>query len=75
MELAHKLQIGTPLVLIREPDNLLDRNAVLIFRADELTRDLGYMDATGAAHFCPLIERGATFSAQVYWITGTDLTT
>jgi hypothetical protein len=52
-----------PLVLVREPDNPLDRNAVLIYRADD-----GYMDVTGAAHFCPLIERGATFSAQVYWI-------
>lgn len=66
--LWRQLLRGTPLVLVPEPDNAFDRNAILIYRADDLANDLGYMHATGAKRICPLIERGAIFTADVYWI-------
>jgi len=36
------------LALVADPGNGCDRNAVLIYKADDLTEDLGYLDATGA---------------------------
>jgi hypothetical protein len=66
--LARGLQIGTPLTLLPEPDNKYDRNAVLICRRDDLNNDLGYIHATQAKRICRMIECGATFDAEVYWI-------
>lgn len=66
--LVRSLSVGTPLVLVPDPGNEYDRNAVLIYRADDLAEDLGYLDATGAKQICRMIECGATFDADVYWI-------
>jgi hypothetical protein len=66
--LARQLAIGTPLLLVQEPNNRVDRNAILIFRADDPDNDLGYLDASGAKQFAKMMERGATFSAEVSWI-------
>jgi hypothetical protein len=66
--LARGLQIGTRLALVPEPDNAFDRNAVLIFRFDDLENDLGYIHAMQAKRICRMIECGATFDAEVYWI-------
>lgn len=68
LALARSLSIGTPLVLVPEQNNVVDRNALLIYRADDLTEDLGYLDATGAKQICRMIECGARFEAEVYWI-------
>jgi hypothetical protein len=68
LALARSLSVGTPLVLVPDPSNAYDRNAVLIYRADDPTEDLGYLDATGAKEICRMIECGATFDADVYWI-------
>ena len=70
--LARTLSVGTPLVLVPDPNNEYDRNAVLIYRADDPTEDLGYLDATGAKQVCRMIECGATFDADVYWIDRHD---
>jgi hypothetical protein len=59
---------GTELVLIPEPDNAMDRNAILVSRADDMNCDPGYITLFRRGQFCPLIERGATFRAQLYWI-------
>jgi len=72
MEGARKLEIGTPLRLVHEINNPIDRNAVLVYRDDDPTRDLGYMDARGARHFCSLEAAGATFHSQVYWVNRGD---
>ena len=66
--LARTLNVGTPLVLVPERNNALDRNAILIYRADDPKEDLGYLDATGAKQICRMIECGAKFDADVYWI-------
>jgi HIRAN domain len=68
MELIRSMPIGTELTLVPEPGNAADRNAILVYRADDPTNDLGYMHAIQAKQFSPLIERGATFSAQLNWI-------
>lgn len=68
LALVGSLSIGTPLVLVSEPNNAFDRNAVLIYRADDLHDDLGYLDALGAKQICRMMECGATFDADVYRI-------
>jgi hypothetical protein len=66
--MARDLVIGNQLVLVPDPNNPADRNAILIYRDDNRVDDLGYLDANAAKRVCPLMERGATFSAEVYWI-------
>lgn len=59
---------GTKLIIVPEPDNPLDRNALLVYRADDLEHDLGYIHASQAKRVCPLIERGTLYETEVYWI-------
>ena len=66
--LIESLEIGNPLVLLPEPDNQFDRNAILVYRTGRPDDDIGYMDAVGAKRICSLIERGATFRAEVSWL-------
>ena len=68
LPLIRRLTKGTKLVLVPEPDNAYDRNAILVYRANDLDNDVGYLDSTGAKMICPLIERGATFSAEVLYV-------
>ena len=68
IELVNNLKQGAKLILVPEPQNPVDRNAILIYRADDLENDLGYMDSGSANRFCKMIERGAKFDAQVCWI-------
>jgi hypothetical protein len=68
MSLVQTLEVGTQLVLVPEPNNPLDRDAILIYREGDLENDLGYLDSNGAKLFCKMIERGATYSAEVNWI-------
>lgn len=51
MELVNTLKEGTRLVLVPEPNNPVDRNAILIYGADNLASDLGYMDSGSASVF------------------------
>ena len=66
--LIKKLGKGSKLVLVPEPDNAYDRNAILLYSADDLENDIGYLDSTGANQVCALLERGATFSAEVFYV-------
>jgi hypothetical protein len=66
--LSRRLAIGTPLLLVLDPHNPVDRNAILIYRADDMENDLGYLDATGAEQFAKMMECGATVTAEVMWI-------
>ena len=65
---ARTLEMGTRLVLVPEADNAYDRNAILIYREGDLRNDIGYLDYAEARQICKLMERGATFSAEVNWI-------
>src|ERR1039458_8036080 len=66
LPLVKRLTVGTKLVLIQEPDNPLDRNAILIYAADDLENDLGYLESSAAKYIARMMECGATFSAEVY---------
>lgn len=70
--LARKLVRGTQLLLVPEPDNPLDRNAILIYSADDPLSDIGYLDAVGARLFCRKMECGGKFSAEVCWIENSN---
>lgn len=67
-ELLREMPVGTQLVLVPEPDNPVDRDAILVYRADDLGNDLGYLHASAAKRFCRMIECGATFSAELCWV-------
>jgi hypothetical protein len=56
---------GNRLLLVPEPDNPVDRNAILIYSSSDLDHEVGYMAASCAARICRMIECGATFSAVV----------
>jgi hypothetical protein len=66
LELIKKLERGSKIVLVPEPDNTYDRNAILLYSSDDLENDIGYLDSIGAKQICGLVERGATFSAEVF---------
>jgi hypothetical protein len=59
---------GTKLVLIPEPDNPYDRNAILFYIQGDLENDVGYLHSSAAKKISRMIECGATFSAEVYYI-------
>jgi hypothetical protein len=65
MERVRNMSYGAELVLVPEPDNVTDRNAILASRADDMNCDPGLPNAIQARQFCLLIERGATLTAQL----------
>jgi hypothetical protein len=68
MGFVNHLTRGTKLVLVPEPDNQYDRNAILVYVEGDLENDLGYLHSSSAKKFCRMMECGATFSAEVYYI-------
>jgi hypothetical protein len=68
MGFVNHLTRGTKLVLVPEPDNPYDRNAILVYVEGDLENDLGYLHSSSAKKFCRMMECGATFSAEVYYI-------
>lgn len=68
MAFVNHLIRGTKLVLVPEPDNLYDRNAILVYIQGDLENDIGYLYSSAAKKICRMLECGATFSAEVYYI-------
>lgn len=68
MSLVAKLQKGTKLLLVPEPNNAFDRNAVLVYAADDPENDIGYLHSSAAKYISKMMECGATFSAEVTYI-------
>lgn len=68
MAFVNHLTRGTKLVLVPEPNNPYDRNAILIYIQGDLENDIGYLFSPTAKKICRMIECGATFSAEVYYI-------
>ena len=68
MNLVQKLEIGPKLVLVPEPDNPVDRNAILVYAADDLENDIGHLHSSAAKYIARMMECGATFSAEVCYI-------
>ena len=68
MNLVQRLKVGTKLVLVPEPDNPVDRNAILVYAADDLENDIGHLHSSAAKYIARMMECGATFSAEVYYI-------
>lgn len=68
MAFLNHLTRGTKLLLVPEPDNPYDRNAVLVYMEGDVENDLGYLYSSAAKKICRMIECGATFSAEVYYV-------
>ena len=68
MDRALGLVSHDKLILVPEPDNALDRNAILVYKASDPEHEIGHMASSAAKRICRMIECGATFSAEVFWI-------
>lgn len=62
------LQPGDELVLVREPHNSHDRNAIRLDRQDGQT--IGYLNAELAAEMAPELDRGQGYQCAVSAVTG-----
>ena len=65
VRLASHLRVGTQLTLKLDPDNPADQDAVLVYRADDPTQDLGYLYSYTARYVARKMRCGASFSAEV----------
>jgi hypothetical protein len=72
VRLARHLHVGAPLALKLEPDNVADQDAVLVYRADDLAEDLGYLYSYTARSVAKKMRCGASFSAEVASIEDDD---
>ncbi len=61
-----ELEQGDRLILIREPDNRFDDNAILVF--DEKKRKLGYIPEKDNVVFARLMDAGKYLTAKVEFI-------
>jgi hypothetical protein len=68
INLVQKLKVGSKLVLVPDPDNPVDRNAILVYEGEDLENDVGYLHSSAAKYIARMMECGATFSAEVYYI-------
>lgn len=68
MTFVQRLTVGTKLVLVPEPENPVDRNAILVYIEGDLENDIGYLHSSAAKYIARMMECGATFSAEVYYI-------
>lgn len=55
MDFVRTRKKETQLVLVPESDNVRDRNAILVYRADDPDDDLGCMDMLYTLLLCPVI--------------------
>lgn len=62
------LSIGDPLVLVREPDNNYDENAIKVTTIGGV--QLGYIKAKLAEGIAPLMDKGSKFICKVLELTG-----
>ncbi len=62
------LSDGEKLILVREPDNPYDPNAVRVEKTGEI--QIGFLNARLARHFAPLLDRGERYLAYVSQVTG-----
>lgn len=71
--IASKCRRGEKLILVREPDNPRDRNAVKVMRRGGFLsgeQQLGYLSAEVAEEIAPLLDRGERVEAEVTEVTG-----
>jgi hypothetical protein len=64
-KLARRLKVGSQLVLVAEPSNPVDQDAILIYPADDLKNDIGYLYSSTARHVAKKLREGATFAAEI----------
>ncbi len=67
-EVIPTLDIGEELVILREPENPYDTNAIRILTQDG--RDVGHIRREIAAHIAPLIDAGTKYRCIVTAVTG-----
>jgi len=58
---------GDPLVLVREPKNKYDRNAIAVFRG---TDQLGYLSKEVAGELAKVMDSGKKLTAKILEVTG-----
>ena len=71
-KIARKLKVGSQLILKADPDNPADQDAILVYPADDLVNDIGYLYSFTARYVARKMRGGATFSAEVREIDLSD---
>ena len=71
-KIARKLKVGSQLILKADPDNLADQDAVLVYPANDLANDIGYLYSFTARSVARKMRGGATFSAEISEIDLSD---
>lgn len=69
-EVIKAIQDGEPIELVREPENIHDRNAIKV--VDMKGRQLGYLKKEMAYYLGPEMDRGVDFLCHVSEVTGKD---
>jgi hypothetical protein len=66
-EAVKSLLSNTVLLLVREPENQFDTNAIKVLHGD---KQLGYLKRELAKELAPMIDSGSRFSCLVKQVTG-----
>jgi hypothetical protein len=68
-DIARKCSAGEELLLVREPNNGTDPNAIIVVRQGGV-EDLGYLPQQMARILAPQMDRGAQAAARIIKVTG-----
>jgi hypothetical protein len=71
-KIAKRLRVGSQLVLQTEPDNPADQDAILVFPADDLSNDIGYLYSFTARSVARKMRSGVVLSAEISTIDRSD---
>ncbi len=63
-----RLQVGDPIVLVREPDNQYDSNAIAVCTTGG--RQIGYLSRADAQRFSAKMDKGVVLKAVIRFIGG-----
>lgn len=70
---VRRLRAGQPLLLIRDPKNRHDRNAIMICTSGGFfssSKQVGFLSAELAAEYAPFLDAGGQMQAEVTEVTG-----
>ncbi|NMB23948.1 MAG: hypothetical protein GX986_00275 [Firmicutes bacterium] len=70
-ELLAQCQIGQSLKLVREPDNSVDENAIMVLTMDG--KQLGYLNKAIAAHVASKVDKGIQVDCEISDLTGGEI--
>ena len=75
-DIIANLTVSHKIILVREPDNKFDKNAIKVIKqprmGDALPADLGFINKELASDLGPAMDEGNFYEAKIMSITGGD---